>query len=154
MAFVNKKHIIVLPNGEELNIPRLTIGRILTVTNHISELVKAVKEEVPNLFDFDEKAAESGQIEIGTRILQAIPAILPNVSEHIVSVVACYIDKEEQWVKDTLDLEDLIAIATPFFENILHQGSQVMAQINKKISREGPTVSTTSPENSKEAPQS
>lgn len=152
MAFVNKKHTIVLPSGEELTVPRLTIGRILTVTNNIAELVKAAKEEIPELLDLD--STVKNPAEIGTRILQAIPAMLPKVSQHIVSIVACYIDKEEGWVKDNLDLEDLTAIATPFFENILHQGNLVMSMINAKLTATDPIVSNKSADNSNKVPQS
>lgn len=151
MAFINKKHTIKLPNGEELEVPRLTIGRILTVTNHIAELVKAAKEEVPGLLDLD--AATKDPTEIGTRILQAIPAILPKVSEHIVSIVSVYINKDEDWVKDTLDLEDLAAIASPFFENILHQGNLVMKMVNKNLVS-SPPISDKSADSSNKAPQS
>ncbi len=152
MAFVNKKHSIVLPSGEELTVPRLTIGRILTVTNNIAELVKAAKEEIPELLDLE--STVKNPAEIGTRILQAIPAMLPKVSQHIVSIVACYIDKDEDWVKDNLDLEDLTAIATPFFENILHQGNLVMSMINAKLTATDPIVSNKSVDNSNKVQQS
>lgn len=149
MAFVNKKQKIELPSGEAIEVPRLTIGRILAVTNHIAELVKAAKQEVPELLDME--AAGKDPSIFGARILQAIPEILPKVSDHIVSIVASYINKEEDWVRENLDLEDVAAIATPFFANILHQGNHILGVVNKAMSQD---PSDKSAKTSKEVPQS
>lgn len=120
---------IQLSNGEDLELPRLTLGKLNAVAGSIAALVKAIKAENPDLLNFDD--FETNPTGTGSKILQAVPALLPTVSSQVISLVAIYLGKEEEWVTETMDLEDLSKVVLPFFMNILKQGNLVFAAFKK-----------------------
>ncbi len=120
---------IQLSNGEDLDLPRLTLGKLNAVAGSIAQLVKAIKNENPDLLNFED--FEANPTGIGSKIIQAVPALLPTVSGEIVTLVAIYLGKEKEWVEDTMDLEDLSKVVLPFFTNILKQGNLVFAAFKR-----------------------
>lgn len=118
-----------LNNNEVIKIPRLTIGKILSISSAISKLAKAAKEEAPELFSA--KDWSENPEAFGPKLVASLPLLFPVLSEQIVAVVASYIGKEPEWVKETLDLEDLGEIATPLFASLLSQGNLLMGKINQ-----------------------
>jgi hypothetical protein len=135
MAFtVNEVKTIKLTNGEELKLPRMTISKILAVTNAISVLVKAVKKEYPDLFKND----TADITQIGMHVLRFLPEMLPVVGDQIILVIATYLGKNPDWVADTMDAEDLVNVATPFLQTIMSQGNHLLGAINKGFAVEAP----------------
>lgn len=144
MAFtVNEKKTIKLTTGEDLVLPRMTLGKILAVTNAISTLVKAVKKEYPDLF----KGNETDMAAIGMHILNFLPEMLPTIGNEIIGVIATYLGKPPTWVADTMDAEDLVNVATPFLQTIMKQGNHLLGAINSGLTSESKSPSPlTSPE--------
>lgn len=118
-----------LNGGDVIKIPRLTIGKILSISSAISKLAKAAKEEAPELFSAKEWAENPEAF--GPKLVGALPILFPVLSEQIVDVVASYIGREPDWVKENIDLEDLGEIATPLFASLLSQGNLLMGKINQ-----------------------
>ena len=137
MAFtVNAERNVKLSNGEEIKLPRMTLGKILAVTNAISTLVKAVKKEYPELF----KGNEVDMAKIGMHILNFLPEMLPVVGNEVIGVIATYLGKKPEWVADTMDAEDLVNVATPFLQTIMSQGNHLLGAINKGFATEPKVV--------------
>jgi hypothetical protein len=140
MAFtVNEAKVIKLTSGEEITLPRMTLGKILAVTNAISTLVKAVKKEYPDLF----KDSEVDVAALGLHIIRCLPEMLPVIGDQIVGVIATYIGKESKWVMANMDIEDLVNVATPFLQITMQQGNHLLGAINKGFASVQP------PENSR-----
>jgi hypothetical protein len=149
MAFtINEKRLIKLTNGEEVELPRMTIGKILAVTNAISVLVKTVKKEYPDLFK--EEDLNIGQL--GMVLIRSLPEMFPVIGDQVVTVIATYLGKETKWVHNTMDLEDLVNVATPFLQTIMSQGNHLLGAINQGFTQEEvpPSPSTTVEEKTNE----
>lgn len=126
-AFDNNK-VIKLVNGEEVTLPRLTIGKIMVVTDAVSTLINAAREKVPNIAGLIGADAPEGS---GVLLAQALPAVIPVLMNEIVNVLAKYLGKDHDWIKDQLDMEDLVNISTPFFADIFKQGNHVAGALAK-----------------------
>lgn len=129
MAFVNEKRTLILSNGEQVVLPRMTIGKILSVTNAISILVKAVKKEYPDFF----KNEDYGTIAM--QFIKCLPEMFPVIGEQVVGVIATYLGKDNAWVNDVMDMEDLVAVATPFLQTIMAQGNHLLGAINQSLGK-------------------
>lgn len=125
VAFNREKYIII-STGEQLELPRLTIGKILSLSAGIAALAKSAKKEAPELFSNKDTASES----FGFQLIQAFPVLLPVLSGEIIALLSTYLKKEPEWVKDNLNLEDLAMITTPLFANLLSQGNNLVQAIN------------------------
>ncbi len=130
MAFAKNLGTVKLVDGTDIVLPRLTIGKVLAVSKSLATLVKKIKTESPDLM-----SAESYDPEKGTasaQVLAALPAMLPVVLEEVVDLVANYLGKDVSEVQE-LEVEDIIAIATPFFASILASGNKAMDAFNKAV---------------------
>ncbi len=134
MAFADNPKKIILSCGEEITLPRMTIGKILHVTHALSELAKVTKKEFPDLLTGVEMDKDPGVA--GTKILKALPEILPVVADQVVDLIASYLGKETAWVKDNMDLEDLSKVAFPFFEAFMAQSNHLVGAFNKIAKQE------------------
>lgn len=131
MAFTYTPIKIELTNGSQIELPRMTLGKILAVTNAIAALVKAAKKEFPELFE--ETSATAEPTQFGLKLLRSLPEIFPILSEQIVKVVAVYINQDEAWVRENLDMEDIANIAPPFLASIMKQGNHLYGVINQAL---------------------
>ena len=122
----NKEKYIIISTGEQLELPRLTIGKILSISAGIATLAKSAKKEAPELFSNKDTESEG----FGFQLIQAFPVLLPVLSGEIIALLSTYLKKEPEWVKDNLNLEDLAMIATPLFANLLSQGNNLVQAIN------------------------
>ncbi len=128
MSFADNLKTVKLSCGEEVTLPRMTIGKILSVTHALSELARVAKEKHPELLDTTDWEKDPGSV--GTKILKALPEILPTVADQVVGILASYLGKPDDWIKDNMDLEDLSKVATPFFEAFMVQGNHLLGGFN------------------------
>lgn len=126
-AFQEPKKI-TLSNGEEIELPRLTLGKINAVAGSIAVFIKAVRDYDPNL-KFDWTEIEKNPSVIVVRLLTILPAVLPVFSKEITVIIAAYLKKEKSWVEDNMDLEDLAEVVTPFLTSIFKQGNALFGVI-------------------------
>jgi len=131
MAFADNPKIVKLSCGEEIKLPRMTIGKILSVTHALSELAKVTKEKHPELLDSTDWEKDPGSA--GARILKALPEILPTVADQIIDIVATYLNKDTDWIKENMDLEDLAKVAFPFFEAFMAQSNHLVGAFNSLV---------------------
>ena len=125
VAFNREKYIII-STGKQLELPRLTIGKILSISAGIAALAKSAKREAPELFNNKDPESEG----FGFQLVQSLPVLLPVLSEEIITLLSTYLKKEPEWIKDELNLEDLAMIITPLFANLLSQGNNLVKAIN------------------------
>jgi septum formation topological specificity factor MinE len=125
----------------EIELPRLTLGKIIAVTKAVETLMSSAKEKSPQLFELFTKNKENDNMQVGVELVKLLPSILPTILEEITEVIAIYINKDKEWVKNTMDVEDLVAIATPFFENILSQGSHIVGPLSNLFPKQETLVS-------------
>lgn len=123
---------IELKNGEKVILPRLTLGKIVAVTDSMNTLISIAQEKTPQLFDVI--SGKSGD-NAGSQIIQMLPTILPYLISELIIVISAYLGKEEDWVKDNMDMEDLVAVATPFFGDILVQGKHLIAPVTEALKK-------------------
>ena len=128
VAFNREKYIII-STGEQLELPRLTIGKILSLSAGIAALAKSAKKEAPELFAA--KDVNSDSEGFGFQLIQAMPILLPVLSGEILNLLSVYLKKDKQWIEDKMDLEDLAKVATPLFANLLSQGNNLVKAINE-----------------------
>ncbi len=126
-AFQQPKKIL-LNGGEEIELPRLTLGKINAVAGSIAVFIKAVREYDPNL-SFDWQDIEKNPSAMVVKLLTIIPAVLPVFSKEIIAIIAAYLNREKSWVEDNMDLEDLAQVVTPFLTSIFKQGNALFAVI-------------------------
>lgn len=124
---------VSLSNGEEVELPRLTIGRLKTVSKSVANLVTKIKEAAPDVFSMD-VSTDSAALTAGARIMGALPSVLPEVFDEVVAVVSSYLNKDQKWVEESLDLEDMSKILYPFFGSILSQGNILLSAFNEAVS--------------------
>jgi hypothetical protein len=123
---------VTLTNGETVDLPRLTVGKIMVVTDAMSTLITSAKEKSPEIFEIiSGKAGDN----IGAQLVQTLPQLLPLLLEQIVNVLSLYLVRDAEWIKETMDMEDLVAVATPFFADILKQGNKVMGPLNEALKK-------------------
>lgn len=129
MAFEKDLGAVSLSNGETLVLPRLTLGRIISVSKSVMALLRKVREVAPELFNVEATATDN--VSLGTKVLGALPDLLPQVWDEVVGVISDYTGKESAWVKSELDLEDTVTILFPFFTSIFKQGNQAVSLFNQ-----------------------
>jgi len=139
MAFEKDLGAISLSNGETLVLPRLTLGRIISVSKSVMVLLKKIKDVAPELFNAS--ATETDNVSIGSKVLGALPDLLPQVWDEVVGVISDYTGKESSWVKAELDLEDTVNVLFPFFTSIFKQGNQAVSLFNQLAGKTEPTPS-------------
>jgi len=121
---------IQLINGEEVVLPRLTIGKIMEVTDSMNVLMESAKEKAPQVFDmFTGKDSEN----VGVKLVQVLPSLLPILMTQIVDLLSKYLGKDTQYIKDNMDMEDLVKILTPFFGDILKQGNHLLGPLSQAL---------------------
>lgn len=124
--------VVTLKNKEVIQLPRLTLGKIMHVTDSVNKLVDTAKEKTPQVFDI--LSGKMGE-DVGGQLLQVLPTLLPYLLNNLVEVISKYLDKEEDWVKDNMDMEDLVAVATPFFADILVQGKHLFGPLTDALQK-------------------
>lgn len=124
--------VVKIQNGEEITLPRLTIGKIMAVTDAMSVLIDSAKEKSPEIFNII--GGKSGE-NVGVKLVETLPALFPLLLEQIVNVLSKYLGKDAEWIKDNMDMEDLVAVATPFFGGILKQGNHLLGPINEALAK-------------------
>lgn len=112
---------VILTSGEVVELPRLTIGKILAVTDAMSTLITTAKDKSPEVFKMF--SGEGGE-NFGVKLVETLPQLFPVVLDQVVNVLSIYLGREAKWIKETMDMEDLVAIATPFFADISKQGDR------------------------------
>jgi len=130
--FQNELVKVMLSNGEEVTLPRLTIGKILAVTDAMSTLISTAKEKSPEVF---EMLSGKGGDNIGGQLVQTLPQLLPVLINQVVNVLGIYLGKDTAEIKENWDMGDVVAVATPFFADITAQGSKVLGPLNEALSK-------------------
>jgi len=130
--FQNELAKAMLSNGEEVTLPRLTIGKILAVTDAMSVLISSAKEKSPEIF---EMLSGKGGDNIGGQLVQTLPQLLPLLINQVVNVLGIYLGKDTAEIKENWDMGDVVAVATPFFADITAQGSKVLGPLNEALSK-------------------
>jgi len=130
--FQNELVKVMLSNGEEVTLPRLTIGKILAVTDAMSVLISSAKDKSPEIF---EMLSGKGGDNIGGQLVQTLPQLLPLLINQVVNVLGIYLGKDTQEIKENWDMGDVVAVATPFFADITKQGSKVLGPLNEALSK-------------------
>ena len=140
-AFQNSPRTVKLSTGEEIPLPRLTLGKILAVTKSMQNLISAVKDKSPEIMNlFGGEAPENA----GAILMGALPSLVGPLLEEIVIVLSDYLGKPSDWIKENMDMEDLVAVATPFFGDIFKQGNVAMVALGKAFptKTQTPEIST------------
>jgi hypothetical protein len=129
--FQDKKKTITLGNDEKtvITLPRLSLKKILALTKAVDTLVRVAKEKSPELFTLLSQTNRDDNLTLGVELVKLAPTLLPVLMDEVSQVIGIYIDKDKEWVEDNMDLEDLVAVATPFFGLIFSQASHVMAPL-------------------------
>ena len=130
--FQNELVKVMLSNGEEVTLPRLTIGKILAVTDAMSVLISSAKDKSPEIF---EMLSGKGGDNIGGQLVQTLPQLLPLLINQVVNVLGIYLGKDTAEIKENWDMGDVVAVATPFFADITKQGSKVLGPLNEALSK-------------------
>jgi len=130
--FQNELVKVMLSNGEEVTLPRLTIGKILAVTDAMSVLISSAKEKFSEIF---EMLSGKGGDNIGGQLVQTLPQLLPVLINQVVNVLGIYLGKDTAEIKENWDMGDVVAVATPFFADITKQGSKVLGPLNEALSK-------------------
>jgi len=123
---------VTLQDGTVVTLPRLTIGKIMAVTGAMSNLITAVKEKSPEVF---EMLSGKEDQNIGVKMVQTLPQVFPVVLKEVVNVLSIYLNKDTKDIEENYDMEDLVAIAIPFFADITRQGSKVMGPLNDLMAK-------------------
>jgi len=158
MAYEKDLGAVQCSNGETLVLPRLTLGRIISASTSISALIKKVKDVAPDLFVIQvpeapevatpqaiaayRAAINAQDTSLGQRVLGALPELLPQIWNEVVALLASYLEKEVDWIKKELDLEDAVKILCPFFTSIFMQGNQVVGLFNQLTGPQKTTEAT------------
>ncbi len=141
-AFVPYLAKVTLSNGEDLVLPRLTLRRILALTESLSKVVVALKPLVPDLFDIEKLRA--GQFGIDpAALISRIPQLLSPLYDEIIEVLVVYLGKDMEWIDDTFDLEDMIKVCVPLFGSIISQGTQLATIITTAIEQMSAAIPVT-----------
>jgi hypothetical protein len=127
-SFTKELVKVELSTGETIELPRMTLGKILVVTNAITKLVAAAKQHFPEVFT--ENTLDRNPAQFGLTIIKSLPEMFPILSEEILTVVGSYLGKDVPWLKENLDLEDISKIAPPFFQAIMAQANHIMGVVN------------------------
>ena len=123
---------VKLKNGEEVELPRLTLGKIMAVAKSAHKLVVAAKEHAPQIFELmNGNTTENASAQL----VQALPTVFPLVLGQVIDVMSDYLGKDKDWILETMDMEDLVNVATPFFENILSQGNHLLGPLNQAMEK-------------------
>ncbi len=130
---------VELKNGTKVELPRLTLGKIMLVTDGVGKLTEAIKEKAPSLFAIFSGGGQDS-LAMGAEIMQTLPAVLPAVLKEVIQVISAYTGVSEKTIEDEWDAEDLVAVATPFFESILEQGSHLVKPLTSLFPK--PTVTS------------
>jgi hypothetical protein len=123
-VFIKETQIVRISNGQhEIVLPRMTLKKIMAVTDGMDKLVQSAKEKSPQVFEIFNKTDDN--LSLGLEIVKVLPSILPLLMSEIINILSVYLEKDKDWIENNFDMEDLVAVATPFFEDILKQGSHL-----------------------------
>lgn len=143
---------IKLSNGDEITLPRMTLGKILATTDSMGKLIEAIKKKAPDLFDLFSGTNNQDNEQLGMHVIKALPVVIPLVADEVVTVLASYLNKDKQWILDQMDVEDLVAVATPFFASTTQQTNHLLKALNQAFGvlnqGQNPEISTKPSENS------
>lgn len=126
----NKQYVKIGGSEEAIELPRLTLKKILALTGAVDTLVKVAKEKSPELFELFTKNDKNDNMSLGMELVKLAPSLLPVLLQEITNVIAIYIGQPKEWVEDNMDMEDLVAVATPFFVSISKQANHVLGPLS------------------------
>ncbi len=106
--FFKGGHEIVLSNGETFKIPRLTWGKEAKVIRALGGLIN----KVPSLRDVKLDKLS------GSDILKVFPTIMEIAPDYLSDIVVHLSGEDISWVRDNLDIQDVVNIIYPFFPRI------------------------------------
>lgn len=140
-VFVEQGIVVKLKNGENVVLPKLTIGKIMMITDSMNELIKEAGMQAPELIKIFTEDSEAA----GINLVKSLPTLLPVLLGQVVKVLSKYLGIEEEFIKDNMDLEDLVNVTTPFLANILAQGNHLVGPLNQAMAKLKPTPTGKSP---------
>ena len=112
----------------EITLPRVDMKCIMRVADSVARLTEAVQKELPDgIFN---QATDSGNPDSGnmtSSLISALPAVLPQVLSEICTVLAQYLEEDEEWVA-SLSMEDIMNLFTPFLTHILGVGTSMFSR--------------------------
>lgn len=131
---VNEVEVGPKDNRVKVVLPRMTLKKIMAVTHAVDKLVKSAQEKSPQFFElFSGRTDTTG---IGLEIVKLLPTMLPPILDEVIEVIAIYINKDKEWVSDNMDVEDLVAVATPFFGAIMAQATHVVNPLSNMFQKQ------------------
>lgn len=130
---------VTLKNGDKVKLPPLTLLKILAVTKGIARLVEAAKTQFPELATLFDQKSTPGQI--GLVVVQKLPTLVPQVLEELVEVLSTYLDMPKDDILKKFEIEDLVAVSTPFFASILKAGNITLDTFNSAFKSEAQSSS-------------
>lgn len=114
---------ITLATGATLQLPRLTGKRIIASSRSVANLLRALKEAMPETFVIDPNAPRAA-LQVISMILDAAPMVM----EHVIPAVADYLGLKREIVEDW-DGEDIMKCAGPFFVSYLRTGNTLLSHL-------------------------
>ena len=117
-----------LTDGERLELPRLTLRRILLVTDTLAKMIEKLQAEHPEVMTVLLTPEGSVNLRFGSFIVANLHKILPTVMHEVYDFIVVYTGKDRAWVDEHVDLDDTVAILTPFFTTI---STQLSGLINR-----------------------
>lgn len=129
-SFNTYLELVTLSDGMEIELPRLTTGKMSQISKSLSKLIDAITERSPEgMFDnWKESQRGDNTSDLGMDIIKILPQIFPLVFDEIIILMSDYLDEPETWVRE-LPIEDLTSIFTPFLRSTLVNLNHLLSMI-------------------------
>ncbi len=130
-VFFPKGGKVTLPSCKEpLTVKKFTWGKEAKLGRMLGQLLKEI-----NLGDF-QKLTETNIKGDPQIVVNTFLPLLQNAPETVTSMVAIILDKEVQWVNDTLDSEDIIEVLVPFFIGAFRKYQNLAGSVSRKFPKQ------------------
>lgn len=131
-AYISYLEIVTLSDGTEIELPRLTNGRMAHISKSLSHLIDVVIEKAPegtfNGWFGGQQKDGAASSDLGMQIVKLLPQMFPIVLDEIISLMALYLDEPREWIEE-LSPEDLTKIFSPFLKSVLVNMNQLLNMI-------------------------
>jgi len=118
-----KKEFVTTVDGERIEVPKSTLRVQLQVVQSLGRILKRFPQDVLEGEEFD---LQKG-IGIVAEILETLP-------EEVLKIASVIVGRDEEWVAENLDLDSVVELILPFYEEVIRKLGKVAA-IQDKMSR-------------------
>ncbi len=127
-VFFPKGGTVKLPSIKEpLTVKKFTWGKEAILGKMLGQLLKEI-----NLGDFQNLTENNIKGDPQIVVTTFLP-LLQNAPETVTKIVATILDKEEKWVNDSLDSEDIIEVLVPFFIGAFRKYQNMASNVSRKF---------------------